>query len=133
MLVVDDEPGIVEVLCAVLQDLRCRAVGAADGEEALVQLRAAPPDLVLLDLEMPVLDGGHTLHAIRKDPRLAALPVILMSGLPESTAKRRSQGYDAYLRKPFALDEFFETIIPLLDKTKPAPKKAKARKKTSSR
>lgn len=136
MLVVDDEPGIVEVLCAVLQDVRCRVATAADGEEALVQLRASVPDLVVLDLEMPALDGAQTLRVIRKDPRWAALPVILMSGLPESTAKRRSQGYNAFLRKPFALDELLQTMEPLIDHVKlrePAPKKAKVRKKKSPR
>jgi CheY-like chemotaxis protein len=136
VLVVDDEPGIVEVLCAVLQDVRCRVVGAADGEEALAQLRSSVPDLVVLDLEMPVLDGAQTLRVIRKDPRWAALPVILMSGLPESTAKRRSQGYNAFLRKPFALDELLETMGPMIESPRvrePAPKKAKARKRSSPR
>jgi CheY-like chemotaxis protein len=135
VLVVDDEPGIVDVVCAVLQDARCRVLGAADGEEALIQLRASLPDLVVLDLEMPTLDGAQTLRAIRKDPSLAALPVVLMSGLPETTAKRRTHGYNAFLRKPFALDELFQTIEPLLAsvKPKPAPKKVKARKKKSPR
>lgn len=131
ILVVDDEAGIVDVLSAVLQDVHCRVAGAGDGEEALVQLRASVPDLVVLDLEMPVLDGAETLRAIRKDPRLVTLPVILMSGLPETTIKRRGRGYDAFLRKPFSLEELLQTIEALLGhgSAKPASSRVKARKK----
>lgn len=114
ILVVDDEPGIVDVLIAVLEDAGHRATGASNGEEALSKLKASLPEVVLLDVEMPVLDGASTLSAMKADPRLSSLPVVLMSGITESMVKRRCRGYDAFLRKPFSLDELLDAVDGLL-------------------
>ena len=114
ILVVDDEPGIVDVLIAVLEDAGHRASGAANGQEALSKLKASLPDLVVLDVEMPVLDGGATLSAMKADPRLASVPVLMMSGISESMVKRRCRGYDAFLRKPFSLDDLLDALNALL-------------------
>ena len=113
ILVVDDEKGTVDVLIAVLEDAGYLAKGASNGEEALAALRTTLPDLVLLDLEMPVLDGAETLRAMAADPRLAGLNVALMSGIPESMVKRRCKGHAAFLRKPFSLDELLEIVSEL--------------------
>jgi CheY-like chemotaxis protein len=136
ILVVDDEPGIVDVLVAVLGDAGHRALGAANGKDALQKLEVSLPELVLLDLEMPVMDGAQTLQSLRKDARYTDLPVIIMSGIPESMVKRRCRGFDAVLRKPFALDELLGTI----ERLSPAPRKralasrrAKAARKTTAR
>lgn len=110
ILVVDDESGTVEVLIALLTDAGYRAVGAANGQEALEKMRAALPDLVLLDFVMPVLDGAETLSAIKRDVRLAKVPVVMMSGILESMVKRREKGYAAFLRKPFYLDELLDLV-----------------------
>jgi CheY-like chemotaxis protein len=110
ILVVDDEAGVVDVLITVLEDAGHRASGAANGQEGLSKLKGELPDLLLLDVEMPVLDGGETLRALKADPRLSSLPVLMMSGIPESMVKRRCRGYDAFLRKPFSLDELLETV-----------------------
>jgi len=115
ILVVDDEPGIVDVLIAVLSDAGYRASGAAHGQEALSKLQLSVPDLMLLDLEMPVLDGGDTLRALRTDARLASVGVVMMSGIPESMVRRRCRGFEAFLRKPFSLDELLETLSALAD------------------
>jgi len=120
ILVVDDEQGIVEVLVAVLGDAGHPALGAGNGKDALAKLEASMPELVLLDLEMPVMDGAHTLKALRSDARYARLPVIMMSGIPESMVKRRCPGSDAVLRKPFALDELLATIARLLPQPRAA-------------
>ena len=113
ILVVDDEAGTIDVLIAVLADAGYVATGASNGQEALARLRGALPDLVLLDLEMPVLDGAETLRALLAEPRLASLNVVLMSGIPESMVKRRCRGHRAFLRKPFSLDELLETVAEL--------------------
>lgn len=110
MLVVDDEPGTVEVLCMVLSDAGFRASGAANGEEALSEMNAEVPDFVLLDLVMPVMDGGETLRVLRADPRWKGVSVIMMSGIPESMVRRRASGYDDFLRKPFSLEALVATI-----------------------
>jgi len=116
VLVVDDEAGTIDVLIAVLADAGYKTHGAANGREALTKLAASSPDLVLLDYVMPVLDGADTLRAIRDDRRLAETPVVMMSGIPESMIKRRCRGYDAFLRKPFSLEELMGTVEKLLER-----------------
>jgi CheY-like chemotaxis protein len=110
ILVVDDEPGTVEVLLAVLADAGLSAVGASNGRDALAKLAGTSVDLVLLDFVMPTLDGAATLQALRNDPRLADVRVVMMSGIPESMVARKCRGYAAFLRKPFSLDELLSTI-----------------------
>lgn len=136
ILVVDDEQGIVDVLVAVLGDAGHRALGAAHGKDALQKLEVSLPELVLLDLEMPVMDGAQTLQALRGDARYTTLPVIVMSGIPESMVKRRCRGFDAVLRKPFALDELLGTIERIMSasrKAELAPRRTKAARKTALR
>ena len=129
ILVVDDEPGIVDVLSAVLEDAGHRASGASNGQEALSKLKASLPDVVLLDVEMPVLDGGATLSAMKADPRLSSIPVLMMSGIAESMVKRRCRGYDAFLRKPFSLDDLLDAVNSLLGRAAGRRRKAPAKAK----
>lgn len=117
VLVVDDEPGTVDVLISVLQDSGIKARGAAHGRDALGALAAHVPDLILLDYMMPVLDGADLVHAIKDDRRLAKIPIVMMSGIPESMIKRRCHAYDAFLRKPFSLTELQDTIDKLLKRS----------------
>lgn len=114
ILVVDDEPGTVEVMLAVLSDARYRVTGAHNGREALAAMTAEVPDLVLLDLLMPVLDGAETLRAIRAAPEYAKVGVVMMSGMADTMVRRRCRGHDAFLRKPFALDALLSTIEQVL-------------------
>lgn len=132
ILVVDDEPGIVDVLSAVLEDAGHRASGAANGQEALVKLKTKPPDLLLIDLEMPVLDGGATLAAMKSDARLANVPVILMSGITESMVKRRCRGYDIFLRKPFSLDDLLDAVEAQLGRAAGRRRSASAKAKRTT-
>jgi CheY-like chemotaxis protein len=114
ILVVDDEAGIVDVLSAVLTDAGYRVEGAANGQDALARIAECRPDLMLLDLEMPVLDGADTLRVLRADGARQRLPVLMMSGLTESIVKRRCRGYQAFLRKPFTLEELLGTVARLV-------------------
>jgi CheY-like chemotaxis protein len=116
ILVVDDEAVTVDVLTAVLADAGLRVIGAANGRDALAKLERTKPDLVLLDYMMPVLDGSETLKAIRQSDGNSQVPIVMMSGIPESMVKRRSRGYDAFLRKPFSLDELMSAVNRLLQR-----------------
>ena len=119
ILVVDDEPGTVDVMLAVLSDAHYLATGVADGRDALASMASELPDLVLLDFIMPVMDGGETLRAMRATSNLAKVPVIIMSGLPEAMVKRKCRKYDAFLRKPFALDELLTAVERLVRQDAP--------------
>jgi CheY-like chemotaxis protein len=83
VLVVDDEADAGESLCEVVEIGGCRAVAAANGADALAVLAQARPCLVLLDLLMPVMSGAELLHALRREPRFANLPVVIVTSAPE--------------------------------------------------
>jgi CheY-like chemotaxis protein len=98
-MIVDDDDDVRSSLVDLLRDDGYRTRCARNGIEALMQLEAAPPDLILLDLIMPVMDGW-TFRAIQlRTPELAQIPVVVMSGLAdvETTADLVA---DAYLPKP---------------------------------
>jgi DNA-binding response OmpR family regulator len=108
--IVDDEFGLADVLHATLSDAGYRVFVAANGVRALEVMNEAPPDLVLLDFMMPLLDGPGVLRAMRADGRLAAVPVVLMSAMSESVVQTRCHGYAAFLRKPFGFDELLGVV-----------------------
>jgi CheY-like chemotaxis protein len=80
VLVVDDEPDIREFLASVLADAGMQVATAGDGAQALESIRAQPPDLISLDLVMPSKSGIRLLHDLRRDPALAAIPVLIVTG-----------------------------------------------------
>ena len=103
-LVVDDAPDIRLLADLVLQMAGFTVSAAASGREALGALaRDELPDVILLDVQMPDVDGWETLSRVRSDPRTRHLPVVLctVKGLPEDALKGWSLGCDGYLGKPF--------------------------------
>ncbi len=103
ILVVDDEPFNVDFLQQELDDLGYDTVTAADGGEALEQVRATAPDLVLLDIMMPVMDGFAVLQHLKADPATRDIPVVIISAMNDigSIVKGILRGADDYLPKPF--------------------------------
>ncbi|MDT7723919.1 MAG: hypothetical protein QOI21_495 [Actinomycetota bacterium] len=104
VLVVDDDPDIVEVLALSLTACNGWDVRAVTtGVQALEICRSAELDAVLLDVEMPMMDGWEVLAAIRADPRTAALPVVFVtaSADPAISARLCAVGATAVLLKPF--------------------------------
>ena len=101
VLVVDDEFGIVKLLEEVLTDEGHRVLVAANGQQALGVAARERPSLVLTDFMMPVMDGAALVKAMAADAALAAIPVVMMSSIPEATVARSCSGYVAFVRKPF--------------------------------
>ena len=111
VLVVDDEFGITEVLDALLTDAGHHVRRAINGRQALELVHEQRPDLVLLDMMMPIMDGPTTLRAIRSDPQSASTPVILMSSLPpDKVEKMVDQPFSSILTKPFRAKVALEAI-----------------------
>jgi len=103
-LIVDDAPDIRLLTDLVLSMAGFIVVAAESGSRALSLLADGElPDIVLLDVQMPELDGWQTLRRVRGDPRTAAVPVVMctVKGLPEDTLLGWSLGCDGYLGKPF--------------------------------
>ncbi|KMO21284.1 response regulator [Methylobacterium platani] len=103
VLIVDDEFGIAELLDAVLSDEGHTVVTAANGRQGLARIAASPPDLIFLDFMMPVMDGPAMLAALIAAPATRAIPVVMMSSMPEETVRERASGHAAFLRKPFRI------------------------------
>jgi CheY-like chemotaxis protein len=115
VLVVDDEPLIAMALGAALEDAGHRVVTAANGRQGLERLAEAPrPDVVLLDMMMPVMTGPEMLAAMAADPGLRGIPVVVLSSLPEEAVRARGDGAAAILRKPCTAEQVLGAIEAVL-------------------
>jgi class 3 adenylate cyclase len=114
ILAVDDQPQNLRLLDAVLSPRGYRIVTATSGEEAMDKLRQAIPDVVLLDIVMPGIDGYQVCQQIRDDPATAFLPVIMItaSGDQEKVSAIRS-GADDFVSKPFNSGELLARVASL--------------------
>jgi two-component system, OmpR family, phosphate regulon response regulator PhoB len=104
VLVVDDDPSVL-LLCRVNLELDgFRVLEAADGQTALTLARDHHPDIVLLDLMLPDLDGWDVLRAMKDDPELAEVPVVILTARTDDQDKVRTvtTGAAEYITKPFS-------------------------------
>jgi two-component system, OmpR family, alkaline phosphatase synthesis response regulator PhoP len=120
ILVVDDEIYIVHILEFTLTMEGYEVLTAADGEEALRRLEQDRPDLVVLDIMMPKVDGYEVLRRIRADEESRHLPVILLSakGRPIDRETGLEIGADDYIVKPFSPRRLLEKIQDLLERAR---------------
>jgi two-component system, OmpR family, phosphate regulon response regulator PhoB len=104
VLVVDDEPTIVELVRFTLEDAQVRVVEAGDGLEALRLASLVRPDVVLLDLRIPHLDGVEVCRRLRGDPALAQACIVMLTASADEAdrCRGRAAGADEYLTKPFS-------------------------------
>jgi len=109
VLVIDDDPGIVDLVCAALEDVGY-GVLAAVGQEALRVARERRPDLVLLDMNMPGLDGAALSRRLRDDPVTAAIPIVVMSAQVGLRAAAALLPGNDWLAKPFELPDLYATV-----------------------
>ena len=110
VLVVDDDEDIREVLSEILHARGYAVQTAPEGREALALLRAgAPPSLILLDMRMPGMNGWEFCHEQRRDPRLAGIPVVVLSG-GSRRGVANSIGAADVLAKPIDLEELTSKI-----------------------
>lgn len=102
VLLVDDEPHILDVFSSYLMFCGFQVTTAHDGEEALKALHETLPDIVVLDIRMPVMDGWAVCKRIKSSPQTAHLPVIFLSAFDQAVDHERacSLGVQGYLAKP---------------------------------
>jgi len=123
VLIVDDEPGLLEVYSAIVETHLpyCRVQWALDGAQALASIQNGAPDVVLLDLMMPTMDGFEVLEALRQGERTRSIPVIVLTGQTLTTADihRLNQGVAAILSKGmYSAEETAAQIEAALKRTK---------------
>jgi PAS domain S-box-containing protein len=116
ILVADDVPENRSLLVTVLSELDFEVPEASNGWEALQLVKAAPPNLVLVDLAMPILDGWETIRALRRTPEGATLPIIATSAsaTAEVAASSRAAGADTFIGKPVQETVLLDAIGALL-------------------
>ncbi len=114
ILIVDDEVGIAKLLEEVLQDEGHRTILASNGKQALERVAGEPPDVVITDFMMPIMDGAAMVAALRADPNTKEIPVIVVSSLPETAVKARCPGATLVLRKPFSIFDVVDKVTGLL-------------------
>lgn len=112
ILVVDDEPGLLNALRIRLQSAGYQVLIGTNGQEALELAREAMPEMIILDIMMPVMDGLEVKKRLNEDPLTANIPVIFLSADTATDAKLKGLGLGAedYITKPFVPEEFLARI-----------------------
>ncbi len=116
IMVVDDDPDLVTLIRAILEQKEFNVLCAYDGPQALADLEKQKPDLILLDIMMPEMDGFEVLRRLKAATETSSIPVILLSALNQ--LKDISTGYemgaDHYITKPFTIAHLMAVIDHLL-------------------
>lgn len=117
ILIVDDEPNIVMSLEYAFKKNNFEVFIARDGQEALDILKNQFPDIIILDIMMPLVDGFETLEQIKKNEKLLHCKVVFLSAKNKESdiEKGMGLGADAYLTKPFSIKKIIEQINKLLE------------------
>ncbi len=116
VLIAEDNPTNRELLRELLEIRGYTVAEACNGQEALVSVEQAPPDILLLDIGMPVLDGFAVVRKLRENPRLTSLPVVSVTAyaMQGDREKIMNSGFDGYLSKPVNSSSLFKELDRLL-------------------
>jgi DNA-binding response OmpR family regulator len=125
ILVVDDQPALRRLMDVVLSEAGFEVQLAEGGAEALEAVRAAPPEVCVLDVMMPRVNGWEVLEALRADPATEDLPVVMLTakGDPRDRLRGWELGCDAYLPKPFDPPDVVNEVMAVLTR-EPAERQA---------
>lgn len=110
VLIVDDDPAVTKLLAALLAEEGFDPVTATSGQAALDMLRTDTPDVVLLDLMMPLVSGSMVCSQLKTDSATKHIPVIVISGDGRAERKVRDIGADDFVLKPFDLDDVIKRV-----------------------
>lgn len=112
VLIAEDEPHIVESLSFVLQRNGFDVVSVFDGEAAIARLRSDPPDMMILDVMLPRLNGFEVLKQVKSDPALRSIPVIILTAKGQTHDRRMAEeiGVDGFMTKPFSNREIVDEV-----------------------
>ncbi len=120
ILVVDDEESLAEFVCRALKQQGYMTFCAFDGDSALSLIYEELPDLVILDLMLPLMDGWEICRRVKSDSQTKHIPILMLTARssPEDVVQGLDLGADDYMRKPFPLDELLARVRVLLRRTR---------------
>lgn len=116
ILVVEDNPANMKLACLLLRNAGHRVLCAVDAETGLALARADRPDLILMDIQLPGMDGLAATALLKRDPATAAIPVIALTAMAmkEDQEKTKAAGCDAYIAKPLRYQALYAAVDALL-------------------
>lgn len=116
ILVVEDEESLLKLESILLSSKGYSVTGVMDGKSALEEVNANKPDLVILDIMLPEMDGFEVCQKIKENPETRHIPVVMLTAKKNSQdfARGRQVGSDAYITKPFKSSKVLDTIQELL-------------------
>jgi two-component system cell cycle response regulator DivK len=117
ILVVEDQEDNRQILRDLLASAGFRMIEAWDGKQALTVARSQQPDLILMDIQLPILDGYEATRSIKRDPELKHIPIIAVTSyaLSGDETRAREAGCDAYVAKPYSTRHLLAKISQLLE------------------
>jgi two-component system cell cycle response regulator DivK len=117
ILVVEDQEDNRQILRDLLASAGFRMIEAWDGKQAFTVARSQQPDLILMDIQLPILDGYEATRAIKRDPELKHIPIIAVTSyaLSGDETRAREAGCDAYVAKPYSTRHLLAKIGQLLE------------------
>jgi len=120
ILIVEDNPQTVKLVKFILEKSKYSTISAKDGEEGLQMARERKPDLIILDLMLPGIDGYQVCEALKADPNTKEIPVIVLTALDTGVdfEKALEKKADWYITKPFEAQHLLKRIDYLIEKRK---------------
>ena len=121
VLVIEDNAANMKLASLLLRNAGHAVLCAVDAETGLTLARADQPDLILMDIQLPGMDGLAATALLKQDPATAAIPVIVLTAMAMKADREKSQlaGCDAYIAKPLRYKELYAAIDTLLAKGRP--------------
>lgn len=115
ILVVDDEPDLLKVILIRLETLGYEAHGGTDGKQALALARKIVPDLIILDIYLPFINGDEVARILKKDKSMKHIPILMISATTKTLSQRTlDNGAEDFLAKPFEPKELIKKISKLI-------------------
>ena len=117
ILIVEDDPKSLTLTKDLLKISGYTTIQATDGKQGVELAKAAKPDLILMDIMMPKMDGYAACHAIKTDPVTKNIPIVMLTAVGYDLNKKlaKQMGADGYVTKPFSRQELIDAISPLLE------------------
>ena len=122
ILVIDDDPDVMDLVQTALSSAGYEVHAAYDGKQGVEKIKKQRPDLLIMDLTMPIMDGWAVLIALKKDPNYTAIPVMIITSSKEiqNIEKAKKLGVQSYLVKPFDPQKMIKIARHLLDPSETA-------------